>query len=132
MPAPKTVELCEVGPRDGFQFETTPISTEAKVRYISDLLDAGLRRIQATSFVHPVKVPQMADAEDVLSKLPLDQRVSALALNMRGLERAIESGVKVVDLSIALNERHAADNANTTVDAGMEAASRMIVRARDA
>ena len=109
MHAPKTVELCEVGPRDGFQFEKTPISTEQKLQTIRSLLDAGLTRIQATSFVHPRMVPQMADAEELLSGLPRDHRITALALNMRGLERAIDSGVHTVDLSIALNEQHASD-----------------------
>lgn len=96
------------------------------------LLAAGLNRIQATSFVHPRKVPQMADAEKVLSRMPRDRRVSALALNERGVDRAIAAGVRIVDLSIALNEQHAADNANTTVEAGVTSAKAMIAKALDA
>ncbi|NNE70706.1 MAG: hydroxymethylglutaryl-CoA lyase [Rhodothermales bacterium] len=126
------VELCEVGPRDGFQFETTPIPTGFKVASMQRMLDAGLRRIQATSFVHPGRVPQMADADSVLAALPRDERITALALNLRGVDRAIEAGVTTVDLSIALNEQHAADNANTTVEAGVRAAEEMISRARGA
>lgn len=123
------VELCEVGPRDGFQFEVTPIPTAFKVSAMRRLLEAGLKRIQATSFVHPRRVPQMADAEEVLSQLPRDRRISALALNERGVDRAIAASVTIVDLSIALNEQHAADNANTTVEAGVTAAKAMIAKA---
>ncbi len=128
------VELCEVGPRDGFQFESVPISTRFKEDAIRRLLGAGLPRIQATSFVHPRRVPQMADAEVLLAALGSGQlpELSALALNLRGVERAIEVGVTTVDLSIALNEQHAADNANSTVEVGVRAASAMISRARAA
>ncbi|WP_228350718.1 hypothetical protein [Rhodocaloribacter litoris] len=67
MPYPAFVELCEVGPRDGFQFEEKPIPTDLKVAIIEGLVAAGLRRIQVTSFVHPKWVPQMADAEEVVT-----------------------------------------------------------------
>ncbi|MFT4603371.1 MAG: hydroxymethylglutaryl-CoA lyase [Rhodothermales bacterium] len=126
------VELCEVGPRDGFQFESVPIRTRFKEDAIRRLLAAGLRRLQATSFVHPKRVPQMADAEELLAALGQRAEISALALNLRGVDRAIESGVTTVDLSIALNQQHAADNANSTVEAGVEAASVMIARAKGA
>lgn len=128
------VELCEVGPRDGFQFESVPIPTTFKEEAIRRLLAAGIPRIQATSFVHPKRVPQMADAEELLASLGVGQlpELSALALNLRGVERAIEAGVTTVDLSIALNEQHAADNANSTVEAGIMAASAMIARAKQA
>ncbi|KPK04424.1 MAG: hypothetical protein AMJ56_17555, partial [Anaerolineae bacterium SG8_19] len=62
---PTQVEIIEVGPRDGLQREPTPISTDEKVTLIEDLIGAGLKRIQVTSFVHPKYVPQMADAEEV-------------------------------------------------------------------
>ena len=128
------VELCEVGPRDGFQFESVPIPTQFKEEAIRRLLAAGLPRIQATSFVHPKRVPQMADAETLLAKLDCEQlpELSALALNLRGVDRAIAARVTTVDLSIALNEQHAADNANSTVEAGVRAASEMIGRAQAA
>ncbi|MBT8399812.1 MAG: hydroxymethylglutaryl-CoA lyase [Rhodothermia bacterium] len=114
MKYPDTVEICEVGPRDGFQFEGKLISTELKVDIIRHLARAGLRRIQATSFVHPKWVPQMADAEDVIASISdlSDVVVSALVLNMRGLERARAAGVRHVDISIATNDRHSLDNAN--------------------
>ncbi len=131
------VELCEVGPRDGFQFEEVPIPTLFKVAAVEALMIAGLRRIQITSFVHPRLVPQMADAEEVVSSCrqkATDAGVilSALALNMRGVERAIDAGVSMVDLSIALNEQHAKDNTNSSVHQGIELADEMVVVAQAA
>lgn len=120
---PESVELCEVGPRDGFQYEERPIPTDLKVRTIRRLAAAGLRRIQATSFVHPRWVPQMADAEEVVRELEdlAGTRLSALVLNMRGLERAHAAGVELVDVSIATNEEHSRANVNAGVDEGVRA-----------
>ncbi|MEA3437828.1 MAG: hydroxymethylglutaryl-CoA lyase, partial [Thermodesulfobacteriota bacterium] len=83
---PDKITLIEVGARDGFQFEKKIIPTDLKVEIISSLVDAGLKDIQATSFVHPDVVPQMADAEDLLNRLPKrnDVRYSALVLNEKG------------------------------------------------
>jgi hydroxymethylglutaryl-CoA lyase len=122
------VELCEVGPRDGFQFEPTVLPTEVKLRVIELLRAAGLRRIQVTSFVHPTRVPQMADAERLIAQLPDDPNAifSGLALNRRGVERAAASGLSFVDLSIATNERHSRDNANMSVAEGIVHAEEMI------
>jgi hydroxymethylglutaryl-CoA lyase len=131
---PPHVTLCEVGPRDGFQFESTPIPTARKVDWIGRLAQAGLPRIQATSFVHPKWVPQMADAEDVIASLPAVEGCiySALALNERGVDRALRSGVEAVDLSIATHEQHARDNVNMTVDEGADRAETMVRMAREA
>jgi hydroxymethylglutaryl-CoA lyase len=141
VPYPDTVALCEVGPRDGFQFESKLIPTERKVAWIRALAGAGLPRIQATSFVHPKMVPQMADAEDVIAALldlhaegaaPGAAPISALALNTRGVERAAAAGLRYVDLSIATNETHSRDNANMTVAEGVEEATAMIALALEA
>ena len=90
MSVPSRVELCDVGPRDGFQFEDQFIPTDRKVETITALADAGVPRIQVTSFVHPKWVPQMKDAEAVCERLPEREDVTyaGLALNMKGLERA--------------------------------------------
>lgn len=133
MTYPDSVELCEVGPRDGFQFEEKPIPTEMKVEVMRDLARAGLRRIQATSFVHPSWVPQMADAEEVIAALAANDEVviTALALNMRGLERACAAGVTHVDLSIATNERHSRDNANMGAEEALAEGLRMVKWAQE-
>ncbi|MDX1429178.1 MAG: hydroxymethylglutaryl-CoA lyase [Rhodothermales bacterium] len=114
MSYPESVDICEVGPRDGFQFEEKLIPTELKVEIIRELARAGVKRIQATSFVHPKWVPQMADAEDVISALADVEgtTLSALVLNLRGLDRARASGIRHVDVSIATNDRHSLDNTN--------------------
>ncbi len=131
MTLPQTAELCEVGPRDGFQFEAMPIATDVKVEVIEALVDAGLKRIQVTSFVHPKKVPQMADAEEVVRALGRREEVilSGLVLNLRGLERAAAAGLKYVDISAATNEQHGRDNVNMSVEQALEEAVEMAKQA---
>jgi flavin reductase (DIM6/NTAB) family NADH-FMN oxidoreductase RutF len=92
---PIEVNLVEVGLRDGIQREGKFIPTDMKVEYASLLADAGLKNIQASSFVNPKIVPQMADAAEVFARLPKrdDVMFSALVLNMKGVERAIAAGV---------------------------------------
>lgn len=133
MPRPSTVELCEVGPRDGFQFEDTFIPTDMKLECITALAEAGLPRIQVTSFVHPKWVPQMKDAEDICARLPErgDVVFSGLALNMRGLERALTAGLTHVDLSIATHDAHSHDNANMSVAEAADEAEAMLDVARE-
>lgn len=91
---PSSVELIEVAPRDGLQNESVPVDTATKLELIKRLLDAGQRRIEVTSFVHPKKVPQMADAEALCAQLPdvADARYAGLVLNERGYERARATG----------------------------------------
>lgn len=128
MSLPSQVQLCEVGPRDGFQFEDEFIPTELKVETITALADAGISRIQVTSFVHPQWVPQMKDAEDVCERLPdrEDVTYAGLALNQKGLERAHAAGLDQVDLSIATHDQHSQDNANMTVDEAVDQAEDMV------
>jgi hydroxymethylglutaryl-CoA lyase len=125
---PEGVELCEVGPRDGFQFEDRFIPTDLKLEIITALANAGVPRVQATSFVHPTRVPQMADAEEVVASLPgvAGTVFSGLVLNRRGLERALAAGLRAIDVSIATNEQHARDNANMSVDQGLNEALAMV------
>ncbi len=89
-----TVEIVEVGPRDGLQNEPDVVSTENKIELINRAIDAGVRRIEVASFVHPKLVPQMADAEAVIAGLESRDDVTyiGLVLNKRGYMRAIESG----------------------------------------
>jgi hydroxymethylglutaryl-CoA lyase len=93
------VELVEVSPRDGLQNEQTLISTEHKLALIAQAYDAGLGRIETTSFVNPKKVPQMADADAVMAGALArpGPAYSVLALNLRGLERALAAGAREVN-----------------------------------
>lgn len=133
MSRPPSVKLCDVGPRDGFQFEDQFIPTELKVEIITALADAGLPRIQVTSFVHPKWVPQMRDAEEVCERLPEreDLTYAGLALNQKGLERADAAGLSHVDLSIATHDEHSQDNANMSVDEAVTQAEDMVRYAHD-
>ena len=88
------IRILEVGPRDGLQNEKTPIPTEVKARFVASLAAAGLSEIEATSFVSPKWVPQLADAAELLPLLPPGSAYSVLVPNLRGLERALECGVK--------------------------------------
>lgn len=110
---PKRVELIEVGLRDGLQNLPRTLATEHKLELLGGLLDAGLKRVQVASFVHPERVPQMADAEALCAALPQRQgvRYSGLALNRKGVERAAAAGLKHVDLSMSASEAHSRRNA---------------------
>lgn len=110
---PKRVELIEVGLRDGLQNLPRTLATEHKLELLGGLLDAGLKRVQVASFVHPDRVPQMADAESLCAALPPRQgvRYSGLALNRKGVERAAAVGLKHVDLSMSASEAHSRRNA---------------------
>ncbi len=125
---PEHVMLCDVGPRDGFQFEDRFIPTELKVEVITALANAGVPRIQVASFVHPKWVPQMKDAEEVCERLPErdDVTYAGLALNRKGLERAHAAGLSHVDLSIATHDAHSRDNANMTVEEAVVQAEEMV------
>lgn len=114
---PKKVIIEEQGPRDGWQNERQIVPTEVKIRYINDLVDAGVERIQVTSFVHPKLVPQMADAERLLATLPRRDGViySGLVLNPRGIERAASSGLGHVAVSISASDTHSRRNANMSL-----------------
>jgi hydroxymethylglutaryl-CoA lyase len=90
----RTVEMVEVGPRDGLQNEAAIVSTADKLQLIRRAIDYGMRRIEVTSFVNPKKVPQLADAEELVAMLPDRDDVTwiCLVLNRRGAERALATG----------------------------------------
>lgn len=119
---PPTVEVIEVGPRDGFQMETTFIPTELKVETIDRLADAGLKKIEATSFVHPKFIPQMRDAADVMARIRRRPGVEYLALvpNLRGAERALEAGVDALRMVICVTETYNQRNLRMAVEQSVE------------
>lgn len=102
----------EQGPRDGFQSEKTVVPTERKLEIIDALTDAGITRIQICSFVHPERVPQMADAEAVCRGLRRRPGViySGLVLNLKGVERAVAAGLDHVAASISASDTHGRKN----------------------
>lgn len=111
---PKRVSIFEVGPRDGLQPEPEFIPTEKKIELVNRLTDAGCQRIEVTSFVHPKWVPQMADAKAVVAGIRRKEGVTynALIPNLRGLEIAIECGLKEVVTIMSTSESHNKKNLN--------------------
>ncbi len=118
---PKHIKLVEVGPRDGLQNEANPIASTDKIAFVKSLADAGLTDIEATAFVHPKAVPQLADAMDVMAGLSdlnarADITLSALAPNLRGLERAREAGLKRIAVFTAASNTFTQNNIRMSVD----------------
>ena len=115
---PKSVTIFEMGARDGLQNESAVISTENKVRYIDLLSETGLKWIEATSFVSPKAIPQLADAAEVFTrirKVP-GVRYPVLVPNLRGYERAREAGADAIAVFTAASERFTKRNINMTID----------------
>lgn len=124
MPFPH-VTLMEVAPRDGLQNEPDQLPTDAKMRLIAAALDAGVRRIEVASFVHPGRVPQMADAEHVCARLPPrdDVRYTGLVLNRRGLDRAIATGrIDEVGMVVVASDEFGKRNQGMTSDQSVDVA----------
>ncbi|MBW2462629.1 MAG: hydroxymethylglutaryl-CoA lyase [Deltaproteobacteria bacterium] len=116
---PPEVSVYEVSARDGLQNEAVTVATTRKVRMIDALVDAGLSRVEISSFVSPKWVPQLADAEEVVRLLPRREGVtySALCPNVRGLERAQAAGIEEIGVFISGSETHNLKNVNkSTVD----------------
>src|SRR5712691_5379662 len=127
-----SVKIVEVGPRDGLQNERVTIPTAAKVEYITALADAGLRVIEAGAFVSPKWVPQMADTAEVYRNIPKDPGVEypVLVPNMKGLERAMEAGVKSISVFTAASETFNLRNINMTIDDSFANYGPVVSRAR--
>lgn len=128
------ITIVEVSPRDGLQNESVILSTEAKVELITQLVDAGARRVEAVSFAHPKQVPAMADAEAVMSLVPRRPGVSyaGLVLNRRGLDRALRTGVDEVNAVVAVTDTFSGKNQNMTTAEAMRDALAVIADARAA
>jgi hydroxymethylglutaryl-CoA lyase len=131
---PERVTVYEVGPRDGLQAEDAVIDTGTKVEFIAALRRAGLTAIEATSFVSPKWVPQLADAADVLAGIgPADGiRHPVLVPNQRGLDRALAAGATEVAVFISATEPFAEKNLATTVDGALQMAETVTRQASEA
>jgi hydroxymethylglutaryl-CoA lyase len=128
---PKSARVVEVGPRDGLQNEATIVPTEKKAEFIELLVQAGVKDIEVTSFVHPKWVPQLADGEGLIKQLKPDPRVrySALVPNMKGLERAIQSGVRRIAVFTAASETFNRKNINMGIKESLDAFTPVVDRA---
>lgn len=118
----KTVTLVEVGPRDGLQSEAEIIPTDVKIEFVKRSIDAGIRALEVTSFVHPKRVPQMADAEAVLEGLPKREDVNLIGLivNWRGFERAVKAGVTEVGMVVVASDTFSKKNQGVTSEESLK------------
>ncbi|MFF5258148.1 hydroxymethylglutaryl-CoA lyase [Actinomadura viridis] len=115
--------VLEVGPRDGLQNEARALSPEDRIAFITRCVDAGARRIEAVSFVHPKRVPQMAGAEEVMAGVPRRAGVSysGLVLNRRGLDRALDAGVDEVNVVVVASDTFCVRNQGCTTAEALDA-----------
>ena len=127
-----SIIIDEQGLRDGLQTLTRILPLEMKLDFIQRLMNAGLRRIQVTSFVHPKWVPAMADAAQLCASLPQSGEVefSALVLNNKGVERAAQAGIRLVAASISASDTHSKKNANKTLLEALQEFKEMVSLAR--
>lgn len=130
---PQRVKVVEVGPRDGLQNESTPIDTNTKVEFINGLSDTGLSVIEASSFVSPKWVPQLADADEVMARITRKTDVSypVLVPNIKGLERALAAGGKEIAVFSAASEAFSQKNTNCSIDESIERFRPVIARAQE-
>lgn len=134
MKLPKRAHIMEVGPRDGFQAEHQLIPTEEKIAIIDSLARTGVSEIQATSFVHPKAVPNLADAEDVMARIdrPAGVRYQALVPNMKGLQRALPAKPDGIHLMMSVTESHNRANGNRSIDESMREFQQIVPLAQEA
>ena len=128
------VTICDVGPRDGLQNYATILAPEVRAELCNRLAATGLPRVEAASFVNPQRVPQMAGAEQVIAAITPreDVSIAALALNPRGVERAIACGVRELHIAYPVTDSFSLRNQGMTVAQAVEAAGEMIAAAHAA
>lgn len=130
---PARVRIHEVGARDGLQNEKATVPTDVKVEFIHRLAAAGLTSIEATSFVHPKWVPQLADAEELFPQVrDVAPEVPVLVPNERGLDRALALGARRIAVFGSATETFAAKNLNRTVDESLAMFAPVVARAKAA
>jgi hydroxymethylglutaryl-CoA lyase len=119
---PPTVDIREVGPRDGLQIEA-PVSTEDKKRLLQALVATGIRRIEATAFVSPRAVPSMADAEAIAAFVAEHPSIewSALVASIRGAQRAVRSGIRSVEYVVSAADGHSRANVRRSTSEALAA-----------
>lgn len=129
-----TVEIVEVSPRDGLQNESVVLSTEDKIELVERAVRSGARRVEVTSFVNPSRVPQMADADDVMAALPRHDGVSyaGLVMNRRGLDRALAAQVDEIDVVVVATDTFCDRNQGMTSAQACATAAELVQEARAA
>ncbi|VFR46009.1 Hydroxymethylglutaryl-CoA lyase [plant metagenome] len=128
-----SIHITDVSPRDGLQNQQVPVSTDDKYTLIRLLARAGVRSVEATSFVSPRAVPQMADAADLMARLAHDAfglRVSVLVPNLKGLARAAEAGAQEVAVVLSATETMNQKNINMGLDQATEVSEQVLAEAR--
>ena len=130
--ATASIEIVEVSPRDGLQNEAQAVSTEDKLLLIERAVSAGIRRLEIASFVNPKRVPQMADAEEVVAKAPRSEDVTyiGLVMNRRGAERALDTDIDQLGAITLCSDTFAQKNQGQTARETLDVASEIIRLAR--
>ena len=128
---PSRVNLRDVTLRDGLQSESIVMDLQDKLSLTEVMIDAGIREMEVTAFVHPGKVPAMADAERLWQALPRrpDVSFSALVFNPRGLDRALEAGVDRVAVVVSASDAHSRRNTGKSIEASLDEAREVLARA---
>ncbi|MGA9870566.1 MAG: hydroxymethylglutaryl-CoA lyase [Rhodococcus sp. (in: high G+C Gram-positive bacteria)] len=128
---PTSVRVYEVGPRDGLQAETTMVPTATKAEFCRRLVAAGVTNLELTSFVSPKWVPQLADAEELMAELHIPPTIRQIVLtpNVRGLDRALNSGATEVAVFVSATETFARRNLGSTVADALTSAESVIAGA---
>ncbi|KAF9177708.1 hypothetical protein BGZ51_008453 [Haplosporangium sp. Z 767] len=129
----KFVKIVEVGPRDGLQNEKSVIPAETKIEFINRLSDTGLSVVEATSFVSPKWVPQMGDATKVITSIKKNKNINypCLTPNLKGLDAAIDAGVKEVAVFLAASDSFSKKNINCTVEESFDRVRPLITKAKE-
>jgi len=129
----KSITIVEVGPRDGLQSEPEILPTDSKVQFIEKAIDAGIRRLEVASFVHPKRVPQMADAEALIEKLPERDDVSyiGLIMNERGLDRALATRIGEIGMVVVASDTYNRKNQGVGTDESVAAWCSIAKRAQE-
>jgi hydroxymethylglutaryl-CoA lyase len=129
---PQRVRVVEVGPRDGLQNEKVTIATDDKVHFVDLLSEAGFEMVEATSFVHPKAIPQLADAAEVFSRIQKRPgvRYPVLVPNARGLQRALQSGVREIAVFTAATDTFNQRNINATIEESLQNIAQVMEVAR--
>ena len=128
------IEILEVAPRDGLQNEKTILPTQDKVELVERAVRAGARRIEVTSFVNPARVPQMADADELMTALPRHEgvRYAGLVMNRRGLDRALARNVDEIDVVVVATDTFCQRNQGMSTAEACETAAELVAEARAA